>query len=134
MEISVLNIGIEVMLIVSQKKRSAELDDTDGLLAHWLAPIGTAMESKRARRHGLWTRPSVSRSLSPHRHELPGYGIRSDCESVLAEGRGDPFKQKIHSVGERVVAFVLVGRVGLAGGLGSAFGWAGPDLPGARFS
>ena len=33
--------------------------------------------------------PSVSRSLSPHRHELPGYGIRSDCESVLAEGRGD---------------------------------------------
>jgi hypothetical protein len=134
MGISVLNIGIEVMLIVSQKKRSAEVDDTDGLLAHWLAPIGTVMESKRARPHGLWTRPSVSHSLSPHRHELPGDGIRSDCESVLAEGRGDPFKQKIHPVGEQVVAFVLVGRVGLAGGLGSAFGWAGPDLPGARFS
>ena len=94
MGISVLNIGIEVMLIVSQKKRSAEVDDTDGLLAHWLAPIGTVMESKRARRHGLWTRPSVSRSLSPHQHELPGYGIRSDCESVLAEGRGDPFAPK----------------------------------------
>ncbi len=91
MEISVLNIGIEVMLIVSQKKRSAEVDDTDGLIAHWLAPIGTVMESKRARPHGLWTRPSVSHSLSPHRHELPGYGIRSDCESVLAEGRGDRF-------------------------------------------
>ena len=91
-----LNIGIEVMLIVSQKKRSAELDDTDGLLAHWLAPIGTAMESKRARRHGLWTRPSVSRSLSPHRHELPGYGLRSDCESVLAGGSGDRFFASQH--------------------------------------
>jgi hypothetical protein len=87
----VLNIGIEVMLIVSQKKRSAEVDDTDGLLAHWLAPIGTVMESKRARPHGLWTKPSVSHSLSPHRHELPGYGIRSDCESVLAGGSGDRF-------------------------------------------
>ena len=49
-------------------------------------------------------------------------------------GMGDPFKQKIHPVGEQVVAFVLVGRGGLAGGLGSAFGWAGLDLPGAWFS
>lgn len=89
---SVRNIGIEVMLIVSQKKRSAEVDDTDGLLAHSLAPIGTAMESKRVSSRGLWTRLSVSRSLSPHRQELPGHGIRSDCESVLAGG-GDPLRR-----------------------------------------
>ena len=49
-------------------------------------------------------------------------------------GGTDPIKQKIHSVGETVVAFVLVGWGGLAGGLGSAFGWAGLDLPGARIS
>jgi hypothetical protein len=53
---------------------------------------------------------------------------------ILPWNEKDPFKQKIHSVGERVVAFVLVGRGGLAGGLGSTFGWAGLDLPGARFS
>ena len=46
----------------------------------------------------------------------------------------DPFKQKIHSVGERVVAFVLVGRGGLAGGLGAVFGGSRLDLPGARSS
>lgn len=46
----------------------------------------------------------------------------------------DPIKQKIHSVGELVVAFVLVGRGGPAGGLGSAFVWSGLDLPGARCS
>ncbi len=47
---------------------------------------------------------------------------------------GDPFKQKIHSVGERVVAFVLVGRSGPAGGLGAVFGGSKLDLPGARSS
>ena len=34
--------------------------------------------------------PSVSRSLSPHRHELPGYGIRSDWELVLGADEGIP--------------------------------------------
>jgi hypothetical protein len=47
---------------------------------------------------------------------------------------GDPFKQKIHSVGERAVAFVFVGWGRLAGGLGSAFGWAGLDWRGAQIS
>lgn len=53
---------------------------------------------------------------------------------ILLWDETDPFKQKIHSVGEALVAFVLVGWGGLAGGLGSAFGWAGLDLPGARIS
>ena len=62
---------------------------------------------------------------------------RSFCgfwETVLGEGTGDPFKQKIHSVGERAVAFVFVGWGRLAGGLGSAFGWAGLDWRGAQIS
>jgi hypothetical protein len=45
-----------------------------------------------------------------------GYARRCNGR-ILPWDEKDPFKQKIHSVGEPAVAFVLVGRVGLVEGL-----------------
>ena len=49
---------------------------------------------------------------------MPGFVSNSLAwAEPVGNDRNDPIKQKIHSVGELVVAFVFVGRGGLAGGL-----------------
>ena len=63
-----LNIGMEVVQIVSQRNRSAEADGTDGSAAY--ATQWNVTASKRAPQHGLWGGPSVSGSRSAHRHDL----------------------------------------------------------------